>query len=160
MQVGRAANPSADARPGQRRGWRKVSHRRQRLHAVSLLAILSLLVVMIGGGVASAVGNGGTAKPPPPPPAPAPRTGPVFRTFPPVAQPTFTGDPTHLSLHQFNVIGFIQDARVSNAECTQLTQAHWGGTVVVNNLTAMIFSYKVKPNFTVGPVGPPTRRPG
>ena len=138
MSVGPAATPSDDARPGRRRGWRKVSHRRRRLHAVSLLAILSLLVVVVGGGVASAVGNGGTAKPPPPPPAPAPRTGPVFRIFPPVAPPTFTGDPTHLALHQFNVIGFIQDAQVNNTECLGVAPAHWGGIVVVNNLTIVV----------------------
>ena len=113
--------------------------RLRRLPAVSVLSGLSLVLLALGGGVASA--NGGTAKPPPPPPRPAPRLGLVSRVFPPLQPPKFTAaDPGQLGLHAFNVVGFIQDMTVSatDSDCPGLAKEHWGGTVVVNSLTIIV----------------------
>src|SRR5215470_16268059 len=36
--------------------------------------------------------------------------------------------------HQFDIIGYIQDATVDSTHCPQLAPDLWGGTLVVNNL--------------------------
>lgn len=114
----------------------KLLKKLRRLPSVSVLLPLSLLALALGGGVASA--KGGTAKPPPPP---APRVGAVSRVFPPLQPPTFTdAAPGQLGLHAFNVVGFIQDMTVSttDSDCRGLAKEHWGGTVLVNNLTITV----------------------
>ena len=112
------------------------SLRRSPLTAV--LAAVSLVVLLVGGGgvVASAKGGGGggTAKPP----TPGLFAGAISRTFPALLPPKFTGGVDHLTLHQLDVTGFIQDATVSNNCPTGVDPVHSGGTVVVNDLSITV----------------------
>ncbi len=106
---------------------------------IAVLSLLALLAVMNGvtalakggGGV-----GGGTAKPPPI--RPAPGAAGITRTFPALLPPVFTGDPAHVSLHQFDVTGFIQDATVTDNCPAGVDPLHDGGTLYVNGLTIVV----------------------
>ena len=41
-------------------------------------------------------------------------------------------------IHQFHIVGFIQNATVSSANCPGLPASQWGGTAVVNGVTITI----------------------
>src|SRR5476651_163864 len=102
-----------------------------RKHSTRALAAGLALGVAFGASAAYAAGGGGTAKPPKAPPPPAP----VVVVVPPppaVPAPVFSAAVT--DIHGFSVTGFIQDATVSGARCSDLPSSQWGGTAVVNGL--------------------------
>jgi hypothetical protein len=98
--------------------------------------VIFLAAALIVANGAPLFAKGGAAKPP---------VGSVGVGGPPVgATPApavpFTGfnavGPGNI--HQFNVVGFIQSATVSSANCPSLPASQWGGTVTVNGVTITV----------------------
>jgi len=105
--------------------------RRRRARIVANVALLSLAVFALAGGVANAKG-GGTAKPP---------RGAVSPFVTPTLPTPSVFGATLDKIHGFDVTGFIQDATVDsdNAKCPHTTDpARFGGTVTVNNTVIQV----------------------
>jgi len=97
----------------------------------STLALAAGIALGMAIGAGGADAKGGTAKPISPkvtPPAPTVAVPPP----PAVPAPVFSAAVT--DIHGFSVTGFIQDATVSGARCSDLPSSQWGGTAVVNGL--------------------------
>jgi hypothetical protein len=98
------------------------------------LALAAGFALSVAGGTGTAYAKGGTAKPPKTP-TPAPVTV-VVPPPPPVPAPVFSAAAT--DIHGFDIVGFIQDATVSDGTCKGLPAAQWGGTAVINGITITI----------------------
>jgi len=119
--IGGPTGPTGTGRTA--RGWRR---------KVAGVALLSLTVFGLAGGVANAQGGGGTAKPP--------KGGVSPFVTPTLPDPTTFGAPLD-KIHGFDVTGFIQDATVSadNAACPNTTDpARFGGTLTLNGVLIQV----------------------
>lgn len=101
-------------RPHRNRTWRRAP-------GVIALAVLSIVALTLEGGVANAKGGGGGGTAKPPPGAVAPFVEPTL------PDPAFSTDP--LNIHQFDVIGFLQDATLdtTNTNCPNTANPAVGG---------------------------------